>query len=83
MAWQVVFLAVDAIGIVVEAYASALGVAGLHVRDVEGGMAANLEVYLAHVGIQHVPDDADPVAVERVADAEGEVVRIDFLRLLG
>ena len=46
-------------------------------------MTANLEMDLAGVGVEDMPDDADLVAVEGIAHAEGEVVRIDFLRLLG
>ena len=67
---------------VVETDAAVLALAGLHVGDVEGGVAADLEVDLALVGVEHVPDDADGVAVEDVADAEGEVVGIDLTCLL-
>ena len=67
---------------VVETDATALAFAWFHVRDVEGGMTAYLEVNLAGVRVVDVPDDANLVVIEHVADAEGEVVWIDLLRLL-
>ena len=45
-------------------------------------MPAYLEVDLAVVGVQHVPDHAHLVLIQHVADAECEVVGIHLLRLL-
>ena len=48
----------------------------------EGGVAANLEVEVAHVGVLHVPDDVDLVAAETVGHGEVEAEGIDLQRLL-
>ena len=67
--------------LVVEADAAVLVLAGLHARHVEGGVAANLEVYLSLVSVVDVPDDTYYIIIKHVADAEGEVVGIDLLRV--
>ena len=79
---DIAFQAVERLGIV-EADTAVLALSGFHVGDVEGGMAANLEMDLAGVGVVHMPDDADLIAVEGIAHTEGEVVRIDFPGLFG
>jgi len=48
----------------------------------EGGVAAYLEVDVAHVGVLHVPDDVDLVAAEAIGDGEVEAEWIDLQRLL-
>ena len=53
-----------------------------HAWNVESWVPANLEVNLAGIGVVDVPDDANLILVERVADGEGEVVGIDLLGLL-
>lgn len=67
--------------LVVETDTAVLVLAGLHARHVEGGVAANLEVYLSLVCVVDVPDDTYCIIIKHVADAEGEVVGIDLLRV--
>ena len=67
---------------VVKADTTRLRVACLHVGDVEGGVAAYLEVDLAGVSVQHVPDHTDRVPVEHITHAEGEIIGIHLARLV-
>ena len=68
--------------LVVETNDTALLFPSFHVWNVESWVPANLEVNLAGIGVVDVPDDANLILVERVADGEGEVVGIDLLGLL-
>ena len=45
-------------------------------------MAAYLEVYVARVGVLHVPDDVQLVAAQPIADSQVEVVGVDLQCLL-
>ena len=65
--------------LIVEADATILALAWFHIGNVEGGVTTNLEVDLLGIGVVDVPDNTDLIAIERVADGEGEVVGIDFL----
>ena len=56
---------------------------GLSFGYVESRMTAYLEMNLLFIRVVNVPDDTYLITVKHVADAEGEVVRIDFLCLFG
>lgn len=68
---------------IVETDASALIVACLHARNIEGGMTSYLEVDFTGIVVADMPDDANLIVVEDIADGEGEVVGVDLVRLLG
>ncbi len=68
--------------LVVESDDAALLFTGFHAWYVEGWVPTNLEMDFAGVGVVDVPDDANLILVECVADGEGEVVGIDLLGFL-
>ena len=59
--------------LVVEPDDTALLFPSFHARYVEGWVPTNLEMDFAGVGVVDVPDDANLILVECVADGEGEV----------
>ena len=67
--------------LVVKTDMAILVLTSLHARYVKGWMTTYLEVYLQLVRIMDMSDDTYLIIVKYVADAEGEVVRIDFLGL--
>ena len=73
-----VVIAVDALNLVaaVEAQTALDRLALLHSRQVECGVSANLEVYLACVGVMNMPDDVYLVLHELVCCRQHEVVGI-------
>ena len=62
--------------LVVKTDAPVLVLASLHAWDVEGWVAAYLEVDLLGVGVMAVPDDTYLVIIKDRADAESEIVGV-------
>lgn len=67
--------------LIVKTDTAILVLASLHAWDVESRMSAYLEMDFLGVSIMDVPDDTYFIIVKDIADAEGEVVGIDLLRL--